>query len=219
MWNPFRMSKEDIKEQQENQNSDQTAEQEAAAENAEDVSVVSETENVSEKEEKLTPEEIKTLREKAAQAEENWNKLLHLVADFDNFKKRAERKRQDDILSAKIAVIETFLPVLDNFEMAFMAASQVTDPAAKSLKQGIEMVLSQFHNVLRDCGVDTIDPCGQPFDHSYHEAINEVESDSVPEGAVVTVLRKGYKLGDRLIRAARVSVARKAVSSKEEQAE
>ena len=72
------------------------------------------------------------------------------------------------------------------------------------------MVLSQFRNVLKECGVDTIEPQGEEFDHSYHEAVSEQETDEVAEGHVVQVLRKGYILGPRLIRAARVIVARKA---------
>ncbi len=158
-------------------------------------------------EEELSAEALKELREKASKAEEYWNKMLHLVADFDNFKKRAERKRQDDVLSAKVAVVETFLPVLDNFEIAFSASQNVEEPAVKSIQQGIEMVLSQFHNVLKDCGVDTIEPLGEEFDHSYHEAVSELETDEVAEGHVAQVLRKGYKMGPRLIRAARVVVA------------
>ncbi|HQC42864.1 MAG TPA: nucleotide exchange factor GrpE [Verrucomicrobiota bacterium] len=169
------------------------------------------TEIVVEKvEEPPSAEELKELKEKASKAEEYWNKLLHLVADFDNFKKRAERKRQDDILSAKVAIVETFLPVLDNFEIAFSAAKDIQEPTVKSLQDGIEMVLSQFRNVLKECGVDTIEPQGEEFDHSYHEAVSEQETDEVAEGHVVQVLRKGYIMGPRLIRAARVIVARKA---------
>lgn len=210
MWNPFSMNKENTEENEKNVESsaeaDTTHAEVASEEPKEADSVATEGEK---KEEVLTPEDIKDLQEKASKAEEYWNKLLHLVADFDNFKKRSERKRQDDILSAKVAIVETFLPVLDNFEMAFMASAQVTDPAAKSLQQGIEMVLSQFHNVLRDCGVETIEPQGEEFDHSYHEAVSEVETDEVEDGHVAQVLRKGYKMGTRLIRAARVVVGRK----------
>lgn len=215
MWNPFRMNKEDTNEKEIKQTE---TEQDVAQK---DKSVATDTESKNDdsvhvsvvdddnKEEELTPDEIKALKEQAAKADEYWNKLLHLVADFDNFKKRSERKRQDDVLAAKVAIVETFLPILDNFEMAFSAAANVTDPAAKSLKQGIEMVLSQFHNVLSDCGVECIDPKGKEFDHSYHEAVSEQETDEVPPGYVVQVLRKGYKMGERLIRAAKVVVARK----------
>jgi molecular chaperone GrpE len=160
-------------------------------------------------EETLSAEELKELKEKASKAEEYWNKLLHLVADFDNFKKRADRKRQDDVLSAKVAIVETVLPVLDNFEIAFSTAKDIQDPTVKSLQQGIEMVLSQFRNVLKECGVEAIEPQGEEFDHSYHEAVSEIETDEVAEGHVAQILRKGYKMGSRLIRPARVIVARK----------
>jgi molecular chaperone GrpE len=160
-------------------------------------------------EETLSPEELKELKEKASKAEEYWNKLLHLVADFDNFKKRAERKRQDDVLSAKVAIVETVLPVLDNFEIAFSTAKDIQEPTVKSLQQGIEMVLSQFRNVLKECGVEAIEPQGEEFDHSYHEAVSELETNEVAEGHVAQILRKGYKMGPRLIRPARVIVARK----------
>ena len=213
------MNKEENKETNAGQEPVEQAEVNAEETAAAETEVVNDeqTETSEKQEEKVwTPEEIKELQEKASKAEEYWNKLLQLVADFDNFKKRSERRRQDDVLSAKVAIVETFLPVLDNFEMAFAAAAQVTDPAAKSLQMGIEMVLSQFHNVLRECGVDTIDPQGEEFDHSYHEAVSEKQTDEVPDGHVAQVLRKGYKMNERLIRAARVIVARKPSEKTEE---
>lgn len=213
MWNVSGMKK-DIEENKGCNVAEE--EKEAGQQTAEEVSAgtegaAEETEVVEEKaEETLSPEELKELREKASKAEEYWNKLLHLVADFDNFKKRSERKRQDDVLSAKVAIVETVLPVLDNFEIAFSTAKDIQDPTVKSLQQGIEMVLSQFRNVLRECGVEAIEPQGEEFDHSYHEAVSELETDEVAEGHVAQILRKGYKMGPRLIRPARVIVARKA---------
>jgi len=226
MWKKFRMKKEkeeqtDISEQEKNQ--EQTTETspcaEKTCENCQGKEENSAEENADAnsdtQENLLTQDDIKELKEKAAKADEYWGKLVQLVADFDNFKKRTERKRVDDILSAKVAVIETVLPVLDNFEMAFSAAANVTDPAAKSLKLGIEMVLTQFRSVLGNCGVECIDPKDQPFDASYHEAVSELETNDIPEGSVAQVLRKGYKMSNRLIRAARVVVARKVSESKE----
>ena len=228
MWNPFKMKKDNLKQEE---NCDEKAQEQcnasanetdkealnkgqATAENK--TAETSESEVLDDKQEKqLSAEELKELMEKAGKAEEYWNKLLQVVADFDNFKKRSERKRQDDILSAKVAIVELFLPVLDNFEMAFMAAANLTDPAAKSLQVGVEMVLSQFRNVFSECGVDCINPKGTEFDPAEQEAMSEQETTEVAPGNVVQVLRKGYKMGTRLIRPARVVVAKAPADEKQ----
>jgi len=90
--------------------------------------------------------------------------------------------------------------------MGMQAAQSATD--AKAIAQGLEMVLKQFQQALRDVGVETIDAVGQPFDPHRHEALGHHESDEHPEGHVLSQMRKGYKLKDRLLRAASVFVAK-----------
>jgi molecular chaperone GrpE len=141
-----------------------------------------------------------------AQLAEMKDKFLRAQADWDNSRKRIMREKEDAIRYAAEGFLEKLLPVLDNFEMGMQAAKTATD--AKAIAQGLEMVLAQFQQVLRDSGVETIDAVGQPFDPHRHEALGHTESDDHPEGQVLTQLRKGYKLKDRLLRAASVFVAK-----------
>jgi molecular chaperone GrpE len=141
-----------------------------------------------------------------AQAAELKDRLLRGQAEWENARKRILREKEDAVRYAGEALLEKLLPVLDNFEMGMKAAETATD--AKSIAQGLEMVLKQFQQVLKESGVETIDAVGQAFDPHRHEALGQHESEEHPEGHVVTQLRKGYKLKDRLLRAASVFVAK-----------
>jgi molecular chaperone GrpE len=148
----------------------------------------------------------KELAQASAQVAELKDRLLRGQADWDNSRKRILKEKEDAVRYAGEAFLEKLLPVLDNFEMGMQAAKTATD--AKAIAQGLEMVLAQFQQVLRDSGVETIDAVGQQFDPHRHEALGHTESADVPEGQVLTQLRKGYKLKDRLLRAASVFVAK-----------
>jgi molecular chaperone GrpE len=141
-----------------------------------------------------------------AQAAELKDRLLRAQAEWDNSRKRILREKEEAVRYAGEAILERLLPVLDNFEMGMEAAKSATD--AKAIAQGLEMVLAQFRQVLRDAGVEAIDAVGQPFDPHRHEALGHHESAEHPEGHVLTQMRKGYKLKDRLLRAASVFVAK-----------
>jgi molecular chaperone GrpE len=142
----------------------------------------------------------------AAQAVELKDRLLRAQAEWDNSRKRILREKEEAVRYAGEALLERLLPVLDNFEMGMAAVKSATDP--KAIAQGLEMVLAQFQQVLRDAGVETIDAVGKPFDPHRHEALGHHESHEHPEGHVLTQMRKGYKLKDRLLRAASVFVAK-----------
>jgi molecular chaperone GrpE len=142
----------------------------------------------------------------AAQVAELKDRLLRAQAEWDNSRKRIMREKEEAVRYAGEAFLERLLPVLDNFEMGMQAAKSATDP--KAIAQGLEMVLKQFQQALRDSGVEVIDAVGQPFDPHRHEALGHHESDEHPEGQVLTQMRKGYKLKDRLLRAASVFVAK-----------
>jgi molecular chaperone GrpE len=136
--------------------------------------------------------------------------LLRTAADFENFKKRAARERQEGIRFANESLIEKLVPVLDNFDQAMAAAAQVgAADSATSLQAGIAMILQQLKTVLKEAGLEEIDATGRPFDPNWHEAVSQKETTEVPDGYVVQQLRKGYKLRDRLLRPAGVVVARK----------
>jgi molecular chaperone GrpE len=158
----------------------------------------------------LTPEQIEDLKSRAAKADENWERLLRTTADFENFKKRAAREKQDALKFANESLIQKLIPLLDNFDMALAAVQNgQTGAASSSLQSGINMILQQFKSALTEAGLEEVDATGQPFDPNLHEAVSQQETAEVPEGHVVQQLRKGYKLRDRLLRPASVIIARK----------
>jgi molecular chaperone GrpE len=157
----------------------------------------------------VTPEQLEELKERAAKADEHWDRLLRTTADFDNFKKRAARERTEAVQFANAALLQKLLPVLDSFEMALTAVQTAKDEKTNSLQTGITMVQSQLKNILVESGLEEIDAAGKPFDPALHEAVSQQETADVPEGKVVQQIRKGYKLRERLLRPAAVIVAKK----------
>jgi molecular chaperone GrpE len=157
--------------------------------------------------EELTPADFEQLKAKAAKADEYWDRFLRQTADFDNYKKRAARERQEAISFANENLLVKLLPVLDAFEMALAAASH--DPSGKSLLAGIVMISQQLRSTLAEAGLEEIDAHGKPFDPNLHEAISQEETTEAPEGQVLRQIRKGYRFRNRLIRPAGVVVAKK----------
>jgi molecular chaperone GrpE len=157
----------------------------------------------------LTPEQLADLQTRAAKAQENWDRLLRTTADFDNFKKRAAREKQDAIKYATESLLQKVIPVLDNFEMALAAAQNSSAADIKSLQDGVTMIHAQLKSTLTEAGLEEVDATGKPFDPNLHEAVSQQESDTVAEGHVLQQLRKGYKLRERLLRPATVIVAKK----------
>jgi molecular chaperone GrpE len=152
----------------------------------------------------VTPEQLTELKERAGRADENWERLLRTTADFDNFKKRAAREKQEAIKYANEGLLQKLLPVLEN-----LAATQAARPeTSQSLQAGVNMICQQLKSVLAEAGLEELDALGKPFDPNLHEALMQKETSDVPEGQVVQQLRKGYKLRDRLLRPAGVVVAR-----------
>ena len=156
----------------------------------------------------LTADEIANLKERAAKADEHWDRLLRQTADYENYKKRAVREKQDATKYANEALLQKLIPVVDNFEAALAAASS-SSASTESLQTGVNMIYVQLKSALADSGLEEIDATDQPFDPNFHEAVSQRESDDTPEGHVLQQLRKGYKLRDRLIRPATVIVAKK----------
>jgi molecular chaperone GrpE len=157
----------------------------------------------------LTPEQIEELKTRAARADENWDRLLRVTADLENFKKRAAREKQDAIRFANESLFQKLVPVLDNFSMALTASQSAAADSAQSLQSGIAMIHQQLKSALAESGLEEVDATGQPFDPNWHEAVSQQETSDVPEGSVVMQLRKGYKFRDRLLRPASVIVAKK----------
>ena len=151
-------------------------------------------------------DEASRISQLEAQVVELKDRLLRTHADADNARKRILREKEDAVRYAAESFLEKLLPVLDNFEMGMQAAKSATD--AKAIAQGLEMVLAQFQQALREAGVEVIESVGQPFDPHRHEALGHHETGDHPEGHVVTQMRKGYKWKDRLLRPASVFIAK-----------
>jgi molecular chaperone GrpE len=151
---------------------------------------------------------LEELKEQAAKAAEHWDRLLRTTADFDNFRKRAAREKQEAIKYANESLIEKLMPVLDSFDAALHATKTDDGEMTRALQQGVEMVFQQFKQVLTDAGLEEVNAAGAVFDPNLHEAISLQESADVPDGNVLLQLRKGYKLRDRLLRPASVIVAK-----------
>lgn len=127
-------------------------------------------------------------------------------AEFDNTRKRLQRDKEEAIGFANSRLLERLLPVLDNFELGLSAARQSAGDSA--IVNGMSMVQKQLEDFLREQGLQPIDAVGEKFDPNLHEALGEEPAADVPEGHVVRQLRKGYKLKDRLLRAANVFVSK-----------
>ncbi|MFH0772591.1 MAG: nucleotide exchange factor GrpE [Candidatus Omnitrophota bacterium] len=163
---------------------------------------------------KIPDEEIKALREKAAKADECFDKMLRFQADFENYKKRLDRERLDFIKYANENLVISLLNVMDDFERAVDSAKNSND--VKALLQGVEMIRRHFQSTLEDNGLTKIDPKGQPFDPERHEAVTHIETDEYPDNTVVEVLRKGYGLNGKVLRPAVVKVSRRKAESGED---
>jgi len=156
----------------------------------------------------LTADQVEELKQRAAKADEHWDRLLRTTADFDNYKKRAAREKQEAIKFANESLLEKLIPVLDTFDMALVATQNGQSGTVQSLQTGITMVYQQLKSTLADAGLEPLEAAGKPFDPNLHEAVSQMETAEVPEGCVAQQLRKGYKLRERLLRPATVIVAK-----------
>ena len=133
--------------------------------------------------------------------ENTTDRLKRLMAEFDNFKKRNAKEREVLYSSILIDVVSKLLPVLDNLEKAASAETQDIN-----YKQGIELILKQYTDVLTSFGVTQIESIGKTFDPELHEAVSMVQDENLGEKEIKEEFRKGYKLGDKVIRHAMVVV-------------
>jgi len=138
------------------------------------------------------------------------DRYLRLAAELDNFKKRARREQRETRKHAAAEVAARLLPVLDDAERAMEHVPEGTDA---SWLRGIELTLQKLHDVLASVGVEPIEAVGAPFDPKLHEAIGSEESSEHPEGTVVSVLRRGYRSHDRVLRPSLVKLARRPVDA------
>jgi molecular chaperone GrpE len=137
-----------------------------------------------------------------AERDQLLDRLARLQADFENARKRAERERIENREFAMGSIVEQFLPVLDNFELALKS-----NGTAEQLRSGVELIVKQMEEVLSRMQVSVVPTLGEAFDPRMHEALGAVDRNDVPDQHVVEEVRRGYRLRDRLIRPALVRVA------------
>ncbi|MEA4902289.1 nucleotide exchange factor GrpE [Desulfitobacterium sp.] len=166
--------------------------------------VLEDVQGVSVEEKMLTLEaELKQSKE---QADDYYSRLQRLQAEFDNFRKRSQKEKEETVKYAAERVIEAMLPVLDNFERA--VSSSQTNQDFNAFSQGVEMILKQMKISLEKEGLKPIEAVGQAFDPNLHDAVLQVDSEEYPENTVVEELQKGYYLKEKVLRPSMVKVSR-----------
>ena len=141
---------------------------------------------------------------KAALADAN-DRNLRLMAEFDNYRRRTAKEQLELIETANGKLLEKLSEVQDNFERAFASENKAKD--LEAFEKGMQMIYNQFAKILTDAGLEQIDPTGAEFDPNCHEALMQQPSETIPEGHVVTVFQKGYKLKNKILKTAKVIVS------------
>ena len=150
----------------------------------------------------LDREQVEALRR---ERDELRDQLLRKRAEFDNYRKRVERDREQSATDATAAVLKAVVPTIDNLDRALEATG-----AESTLREGVELTRRELLALLERQGVTIEDPVGQPFDPQRHQALSHEVAPGQPEGTIVEVFRKGYSFKDRLLRPALVKVAKAA---------
>ena len=146
------------------------------------------------------PEKTETETLKASLAEAN-DKYLRMLAEYDNYRRRSAKERESIYADVRADTVIKFLPVYDNLARA---AQHETDDETR---KGVEGILNQFKAILEGLGVTEIETVGKKFDANLHDALLHIEDDKYGEGEIVLELEKGFRLGDKVIRFAKVQVA------------
>jgi molecular chaperone GrpE len=152
------------------------------------------------------PEPLDPLEAALAEAAKWKDRAARGQAELDNYRKRMAREKTDAIKFANSGLLGDLLPVIDNFQMGLDAAK--ADGEDSTIARGMEMVQKQLDEFLSNNGAQEVAAVGLPFDPNVHEAIGQEHSDEVPEGHVIRQMRRGFKLHDRLLRAANVVVSK-----------
>jgi molecular chaperone GrpE len=151
----------------------------------------------------MSGEEVAALQHERDQLQD---RLLRTAADFDNYRKRTDRERRD--LSDAIAgdIIRDLLPVVDDLERAL--AAPATETSAAAYRRGVELILRQLLDALKRRGVEPLDVVGQDFDPNWHESVAPDQTSGLRDGQITAEIRRGYRIGQRLLRPAQVRVAK-----------
>ena len=149
--------------------------------------------------------DVQAAADPAAELQALNDRLLRLQADFDNFRKRTNRERDSLYSRANEDLLLDLLPALDHMELALEHAE--TDGTPPALAEGFRLVREQLLTTLRKFGLSVVDAEGSEFDPNLHEAISHIQSDDVPANRILQQTRRGYLLGDKVLRAAEVVVS------------
>lgn len=150
---------------------------------------------------------LEKLNQKEAALAELSDKYMRIAAEYDNFRRRSQREKEALYTETIVEVVKAWLPVLDNLDRAEFVSAQYTHEDARKVCEGINMVQKQVGEVLQRLAVEEIVSDGKPFDPELHDAVMHIEDEQYDPSTVVEVLRKGYRLKDRVIRHVMVKVA------------
>jgi molecular chaperone GrpE len=152
-----------------------------------------------------TPESPSGLDIVKRERDDYYDRLLRKTAEFDNYRKRIDRERREQADQAVVGLLEDLLAIVDDFDLALTVEA---GPEAEGYRRGVELIHAKLHDFLKKRGVTPIDAVGADFDPNVHQAVMHEVSPEHREGEVIGELRKGYMLGDRLLRPAMVRVAK-----------
>lgn len=150
--------------------------------------------------EEKEPTELEKLQ---AQLAETNDRLLRTLAEYDNYRKRSQKEKEQAYGDSKASVLAEFLPVLDNFDRA----ANNKDASLEDYQKGIDMIFNQFNELIAKTGVEAFGEKGEEFDPNLHSAVMHIDDENEKENVIVDVFSKGYKMGDRILRPAIVKVA------------
>lgn len=152
---------------------------------------------------------LKELHAAEEESKKHYDKLLRLMAEFENFKKRASKEQQEHVKFANEKLMKELLPALDDFDRVIDHIPEEKEASVKVIADGVGLVRKSLLNILKKFGLSEIEAQGKTFDPNLHEAVSVIEDKDKEDNTVVGVHRKGYKLDDRVIRAAQVIVSKK----------
>ena len=194
-----KQTKQEVREE-ELKNQEAEAKAEAKAEAAETADA-KDTEATEQEDTKAAEKEDTKAAEKIAALQDQ---VLRQMAEFDNFRKRTEKEKEQSFSNGAASVVEKLLPIIDNFERAIASRKEDTDAA---YADGVEMIYKQFNTVLEGLGIKAIEAVGKEFDPSLHNAVMHIDDENYGENEVVEELQKGYTYGDTVLRHSMVKVA------------
>ncbi len=160
---------------------------------------------IKEEQEVITAEEVALLREKAEKADEYLDKFQRTLAEYDNFRKRTLKEKEQLITEAKFYTVSALLPIMDNLERAEAAAENENED--NPLKTGLLMIIRSAKDAFANMGVEEIEALNAKFDPNFHNAVMHIEDENIEENTIVEVFQKGYKSGDKVLRPSMVKVA------------